>query len=128
MCDSLVDRTYVNTLWSGLPAAPTVTGELDPLSRDPDDPTGQLWRFAKGSASSMTVVQNQFSTPNTYHAFLIVSAGPDGVLGLEEPFNPTTVNATSPALGAAQGRLGALTSYAAIELNPINDNLTNRKR
>ena len=125
---ALVDRTYVNTLWSGLPAAPTVAGELDPLSRDPDDPTGQLWRFAKGSASSMTVVQNQFSTPNTYHAFLIVSAGPDGVLGLEEPFNPTTVNATSPALGAAQGRLGALTSYAAIELNPINDNLTNRKR
>ena len=125
---ALVDRTYVNTLWSGLPAAPTVAGELDPLSRDPDDPTGQLWRFAKGSASSMTVVQNQFSTPNTYHAFLIVSAGPDGVLGLEEPFNPTTVNATSPALGAAQGRLGALTSYAAIEANPINDNLTNRKR
>ena len=123
-----VDRTYVGVLWSGLPAAPTVTGELDPLTRDPDDPTGQLRRFVGTSAATMTVVQNQFSTPNTYHAFLIMSAGPDGVLGLEEPFNPTTVNATSPALGVAQGRLGALTSFSAIELNPINDNLTNRKR
>lgn len=123
-----VDRTYAGVLWSGLPAAPTVAGELDPLSRDPDDPTGQLRRFVSTSTAAMTVVQNQFSTPNTYHAFLIVSAGPDAVLGLEEPFSPTTINATSPALGATQGRLGALTSYSAIELNPINDNLTNRKR
>lgn len=123
-----VDRTFVGVLWSGLPAPPTATGELDPLTRDPDDPTGQLRRFVGTSTATMTVVQNQFSTPNTYHAFLVMSAGPDGVLGLEEPFNPTTVNATSPALGAAQGRLAALTSYSAIELNPINDNLTNRKR
>ena len=123
-----VDRTYAGVLWSGLPAAPTVAGELDPLSRDPDDPTGQLRRFVSTSTAAMTVVQNQFSTPNTYHAFLIVSAGPDAVLGLEEPFSPTTINATSPALGAVQGRLGALTNYSAIELNPINDNLTNRKR
>lgn len=122
-----VDRTFVSVLWSGLPAAPTL-GELDPLTRDPDDPTGQLRRFVGTSTATMTVVQNQFSTPNTYHAFLIVSAGPDKALGLEEPFNPTTISATSPALGVAQGRLGALSSYSAIELNPINDNLTNRKR
>ncbi len=134
---ALVDRTYASVLWSGLPAAPTVTGELDPLSRDPDDPTGQLWRFAKGSVPAMTFVQNQFSTPNTYHAFLIVSAGPDGAnpngLGMEEPFsamNPSLdpLNTSSPALGVTQGRLGSLTNYSAIELNPINDNLTNRKR
>ncbi len=131
-----IERKYAGVLWSGLPAV--VTGELDPLERDPDDPTGQLRRFVnetlrlQGSAaaiSAMTFVQNLFSTPDTYHAFLIVSAGPDGVLGLEEPFNPTTINpTTSPALGAAQGRLGALTNYSAIELNPINDNLTNRQR
>ncbi len=130
---ALVDRTYAGVLWSGLPAAPTVTGELDPLSRDPDDPTGQLWRFAKGSVPAMTFVQNQFSTPNTYHAFLVMSAGPDGVLGLEEPYSSTnpslsSTNTTSPALGASQGRLAALTNFSAIELNPINDNLTNRKR
>ena len=117
-------------LWSGLPAF--VAGDFDPLARDPDDPTGQLRRFVGTSTTAMTVVQNLFGTPNTYHAFLIVSAGPDGAnpngLGMEEPYNPTTVNATSPALGAAQGRLGALSSYSDIELNPINDNLTNRKR
>ena len=123
-----INRTYVDVLWAGLPAAPTGTADLDPLTRDPDDPTGQLRRFVGTSTATMTVVQNQFSTPNTYHAFLIVSAGPDKVLGLEEPLNPTPYNATSPALGVAQGRLGALTSFSAIELNPINDNLTNRKR
>lgn len=128
-----VDRTYAAVLWSGLPAAPTVAGELDPLSRDPDDPTGQLRRFAGTSTTAMIVVQNLFSTPNTYHAFLVVSAGPDGILGLEEPYssaNPwlNVANSTSPALGVAQGRLGGLADYSAIELNPINDNLTNRKR
>jgi len=76
----------------------------------------------------MTIVQNQFNTPNTYHAFLIVSAGPDKVLGLGEPYSPTTINATSPALGEAQGRLCGLVNFSAIELNPINDNLTNRQR
>ena len=132
-----VDRTYVSVLWSGLPAAPTVTGELDPLTRDPDDPTGQLKRFVGTSTAAMTFVQNQFSTPNTYHAFLIVSAGPDGAnpngLGMEEPYsgaNPwlSPSNTTSPALGVAQGRLGAPANFNAIELNPINDNLTNRQR
>lgn len=138
-----VVRTYANVLWSGLPAAPTVLGEFDLLSRDPDDPTGQLRRFVNeqlrlnGSAdaiSTMTFLQNQFGTPNTYHAFLIVSAGPDSVrdpttaLGMEEPYNPTTVSGTSPVLGAAQGRFGAITNHIAIEQNPINDNLTNRQR
>ena len=132
-------RTYASVLWSGLPAAPAVAGELDPLSRDPDDPTGQLARFVKrpGVATptaKLTYLQNTYSTPNTYHAFLIVSAGPDGRLGLGEPYSPTIVPATAtttPALGTPQGRLGALDTtvgYVAIELHPINDNLTNRKR
>lgn len=132
-----INRTLVGVLWSGLPAAPTVAGELDPLTRDPDDPTGQLKRFVGTSTAAMTFVQNQFSTPNTYHAFLIVSAGPDGAnpngLGMEEPYSganpwPSPSNTTSPALGVAQGRLGALSNFNAIELNPINDNLTNRQR
>ncbi len=124
------DRKYVSVLWSGLPAMPTIPGELDPLVRDPDDPTGQLWRFVTSPgapAGAMTAVQNFFGTPSTYNAFLIMSAGPDGVLGLLEPSNEA-VTVSSPALGVPQGRLGALTSWAAIQSNPINDNITNRKR
>jgi prepilin-type N-terminal cleavage/methylation domain-containing protein len=122
-------NVYVTALWSGLPAPPTISGELDPLARDPDDPTGQLWRFAKLQPAVMRLFQNSFGTPGTYNAFLIMSAGPDGVLGLLEPSNED-VFTTPPPLGGpqGQGRLGALTSWAAIQNNPINDNITNRKR
>lgn len=125
------DRTYVSVLWSGLPAIPTVPGELDPLARDPDDPTGQLWQFinSPGAPSGVaTAIQNFYGTPATYHAFLIVSAGPDGILGLLEPSNETTVDVSTPVAGVPQGRLAALQNWTAIGLNPINDNITNRKR
>ena len=124
-----IDRTFVTAIWSGLPAAPTVGGELDPLSRDPDDPAGLVgtWALNQSSLLPITDIQNYFTTPNTYHAFLIVSAGPDGNLGMQEPYSPT-ISPGSPAVGTAQGRLGALTSWAPIATNPINDNITNRKR
>jgi hypothetical protein len=116
---------------------------LDPLSLDPDDPTNALYTFAANFPAAMTMLQNRFHTPATYHAFLIVSAGPDNVLGLLEPNdygpNPNqpapdtsaiTLSSTQPALGSSpgQGRLAAISSYATIANNPINDNLTNRKR
>jgi hypothetical protein len=139
------DRTYVNLLWGGLPAMPTAAGEMDPLARDPDDPTGQLWRFLNTSGtptSAITAVQNLFGTPATFHGFLIVSAGPDGVLGLLEPSNevvevlpstnpPTFTGITyaAPVAGTPLGQLAALapTSFVAGD-NPLNDNITNRKR
>ena len=139
-----IDRSYVSVIWSGLPPAPTVAGELDQLARDPDDPTGQLRRYLKNSAGSnqemvMTTFQNRFHTPDTYHAFLIMSAGPDGKLGIGEPWSPVpdVAAAGTPALISStpsldtllgQGRLAALTQYGAIEDHPLNDNLTNRKR
>lgn len=125
-----VDRTFVNLIWSGLPAIPTAAGEFDPLVRDPDDPTGQLLRFVTLNPTSMTAVQNFFGTPSTYHAFLIVSAGPDGKLGMYEPSNEATVDISTPALGVPQGRLAAIidTDPNNISSNPIVDNITNRKR
>ena len=136
------DRTYVSALWSGLPAIPTVPGELDPLTRDPDDPTGQLWRFVNSAgapAGAVTAVQNFYGTPNTFNAFLIVSGGPDGVLGLLEPsaelvmsLGPpvtfTGISISTPAAGLPQGRLAALASWIPVGDNPITDNVTNRKR
>ncbi len=125
-----LDRTFVTLIWSGLPAVPTAAGEFDPLVRDPDDPTGQLLRFVTLNPTAMTGVQNFYGTPSTYNAFLIVSAGPDGSLGMYEPSNEATVNITTPALGIPQGRLGAVidTNPGNINNNPIIDNISNRKR
>ena len=136
---SPIDRTYVSLIWAGLPAAPSVATDLDPLTRDPDDPTGQLRRFATSVSTSnqtliMTVFQNRFHTPDTYHAFLIVSAGPDGKMGMSEPWSPRPDSppllSTSPTLDnpLGQGRLAALNQYGAVQDHPINDNISNRKR
>ncbi|MCA8988161.1 MAG: type II secretion system protein [Planctomycetaceae bacterium] len=43
--------------------------------------------FQEGSTNA--TLQYVLHTPNTYYTFLIVSAGPDGILGLEEPTNYT---------------------------------------
>ena len=140
------DRTYVSAMWSGLPSIPTVAGEFDPLTRDPDDPTGQIIQFLNmptTPAGAKTAVQNFFGTPNTYHAFLIVSSGPDKNLGMLDPSNELVksvtvgppmvvtfsgVDISTPAIGTPQGRLGALSSWLPVGDNPITDNITNRKR
>ena len=146
---STVDRTYASLIWSGLPAAPIAAGDLDPLTRDPDDPTGQIMRYVKNSAASnqttvMTTIQNRFHTPDTFHAFLIMSAGPDGKMGLGEPWNPVISGLPSPSTQGSmvittptldlkgQGRLAAVSTYSAnpvdIVNHPLNDNISNRKR
>jgi len=168
-----IDRDYVRTVWSGLPAHPPedINGngvldagedlngngqldnyDIDPLVRDPDDPTSQMYLVASSDSSGtiMAGFQNLFNTPATFNAFLIISAGPDGVLGMHEPFDylgtsdptqaaPTTTTTwpslgipmmTTPALGGSQGRLGAIDTSTTTDLkiHPINDNISNRKR
>lgn len=151
-------RSYANAIWSGLPSI--ASNGFDPLVIDADDPAAQLYYVVASNDSTgavLAAIQNLFSTPSTYHAFLVVSAGPDGILGLGEPFDydgtndptqtpPLTTTrpsfgiplVTTPALGVAQGRLAAMDpAYAPtnpkysptnIQNHPINDNLTNRKR
>lgn len=171
-------RPYVSALWSGLPAHPPedINGnnvldagedlngngvidnfDIDPLNRDPDDPTAQMFQLASQDTSNTIMIglQDLFHTPSVYNAFLIVSAGPDGVLGLCEPFDcngtndptqvpimtttwpalwiPNSPMVTSPALGVPQGRLAAFDptyplSLTTFDQHPVNDNLTNRKR
>jgi len=134
-----INRIYAQVIWQGLPAITATGNGLDPLNHDPDDPTGQLMRFvnnvpANQTVAAMTMLQNRFHTPDTYHAFLIMSVGPDGVSGLLEPCDPIPDNngllSTTPSLGTTpgQGRLGAPSIYAAVADHPINDNLSNRKR
>jgi type II secretory pathway pseudopilin PulG len=59
---------------------------LSDLARDPDDPLRQL----NMPGLSFTNFENPgtgslFHTPVTYHVLLVISAGPDGRLGLYEP-------------------------------------------
>lgn len=135
---SPIIRTYVNQIWSGLPAAPTVAGDLDPLARDPDDPLGQLLRAVNYGFFTASQIEIGIPVPaptpaipyhtiETYHAFLIVSAGPDGTLGLHEPSEGWANGATTGTVTTV-GRLAGLTQRGSLDSHPINDNITNRKR
>lgn len=66
---------------------PVFSGNLAvDLARDPDDPLQEcLSPVLNGGAINF---ESLFHTPATYHVLLIVSAGPDGVLGLYEPDDP----------------------------------------
>lgn len=84
-----IDLANVKVLLSTLPSF-TGNPNID-LARDPDDPLQKCTRFnPSGSAPNNIDFENLggaggFHTPATYHIMLIVSAGPDGVLGLYEP-------------------------------------------
>lgn len=131
---SPVIRRYVQQIWSGLPAK--VVGDLDPLERDPDDPLGQLLRGVNSSFYTAAWIEEgiplrnpppatvAFHTIETYHAFLIVSAGPDAQLGLYEP----SEGWPAPTATDVVRRLAQLRQLGDLDNHPINDNITNRKR
>jgi prepilin-type N-terminal cleavage/methylation domain-containing protein len=84
------DTQNVQTLFSTLPV---FTGNLQyDLGRDPDDPLQDCYTVFQ-PANNLPVFEGldianlgvKMHTPSTYHVFLVVSAGPDGVLGLYEP-------------------------------------------
>lgn len=70
---------------------PTYSGNIqNDLSRDPDDPLQLANRpLPNGINFETTGITGDsgpcFHTPATYHVMLVVSAGPDGELGLYEP-------------------------------------------
>jgi hypothetical protein len=66
---------------------PVFSGNLaNDLNRDPDDPL----RICIGNANFTAVqFEQNFHTPGTYHTILIVSPGPDGAMGLFEPWDVT---------------------------------------
>jgi prepilin-type N-terminal cleavage/methylation domain-containing protein len=104
-------------LVNGVPSAPPA-GARDPLAKDQDDPKALLTNVAGFSEST-------FHTPQTYHVFLIVSSGPDGLkkgnpndaFGLYPPtdqFDPTT-------------QFGYLAQPTG-DFDALTDNITNRNR
>ena len=76
---STADISNAKVLFSTLPV---FSGNLaNDLARDPDDPLQ--------NCASITgfegLFEQTFHTPTTYHVLMVVSAGPDGQLGLYEP-------------------------------------------
>jgi len=127
---SPIVRGYALLLFGSLPP---IIGSNDPLARDPDDALGRIEAelidrgTSGGAANRAARYESIYHTPSTYHAFLIVSSGPDGgraytrggqddPLGLYEPWD------TSRA-----GHLGMPIKGRSLNEHPLNDNLSNRK-
>jgi prepilin-type N-terminal cleavage/methylation domain-containing protein len=109
----------VITLLGALPPGGAGATVSSPIAQDPNDVLGELNSVSptifEFDSSITPLYQNNtlmfFHTANTYHLPLIMSAGPDGVLGLYEPNN--TAN------------FGILAQPVWSELNNLTDNITN---
>lgn len=100
-------RSFAGLYISGLPRPPVLTGspprpilgDFDQLNVDGDDPVGVLLDETlrlSGLPFPINVLgvvhESRYSTFDTYHKPLVVSAGADGVLGLYEPFFTEDLN------------------------------------
>jgi prepilin-type N-terminal cleavage/methylation domain-containing protein len=86
---SLADLDVARVLMPDLPIVSLGTGSpTQVLSSDPDDPQALIERAYESQFSpyfSAPTFEDNFHTIGTYFSPLIVSAGPDGQLGLNEP-------------------------------------------
>ncbi len=136
-CNSKIDRTGITDVDVIIPP--------DPLLRDPDDPAGLLYSLLESGipAGAFTIDlswefnEQNYHTPDTFHAPLIVSAGLDGDLGLYEPHDQANLgnlaryNVDPDNDGTAFFAHSTVAQQQA-ELNQIldilSDNLTSRNR
>ncbi len=117
----------------------------DPLLRDPDDPAGLLYSLLETGIPtggftvdlSWEFNEARYHTPDTFHAPLIVSVGPDEELGLYEPTDTVNLGNLArynedpdgdgtafhqhPTAAARQAELNEI-------IDNLTDNLTNRNR
>lgn len=86
------------------------------LGQDPDDALGDF-------ADTPAFNEQDFHTPGTYHTLLIVSAGPDGELGLYEPWQTSN-------FGHLAQPLPAIVALPPEEVGDsvLADNQTNRQQ
>lgn len=94
-------RTFASFMISGLPRAPQIQGQYDLLNEDPDDPYGLVLAEMKRLSSTTPpmldpdqfyVFESLYHSFDTYHKPLVISAGPDGLLGVQEPFLTEDLN------------------------------------
>lgn len=92
---------------------------IHPLRVDADD---RLERLRGLAQSGPVVYEATFQTPVTFSVPLIVSAGPDRVLGLETPRANASPMTTAIA---ASRRANPTSTVLAGDLSPLTDNITN---
>lgn len=109
-----INRPLAALLIAGLPSLPTQPSDVDPLTLDPDDPVGLHYNQVPPPQYESWV-----HTPDTYHVPLVVSAGPDKDLGLEEPHDKSS--------GGYWARPTSQTLQDPLN-SALNDNLTNRQK
>lgn len=97
-------------------------GGEDLLDADPDDPLELLETFLNSEAR-FDKFERVFHTPYTYHVPLIVSVGPDGVLGLREPHDAANFG----HLASPDGDTEDAGERAQI-IDALSDNITNRNQ
>ena len=138
------EREYAGLLVKGLPPTPIAIGnttQRDMMLVDPNDPVGILYTFLEDPQYTSLGIdltdeynESKYHTPDTYHAPLIVSGGPDERLGLRAPNDVDDTN----------GIFGNLAQYAETTVSNngvpdterpsdavvdlLFDNLTNRNR
>ena len=91
---------------------------------DPDDPLGRfrLWLIGP-NVSNHPRVLNWFHAPSTYHIPMIVSAGQDGELGLEEPIDVARLGVWARLYDEDADSDGQLDSGEDRNSNGVLDNL-----
>ena len=140
-------RAIAGYLIEGLPSPPVISGQWDTLSEDPDDPYGSIsteikrqYLSSNGATNLMrapySVNETNFPTIDTHHTPLIISVGPDGDLGLFEPYQGTASGASGA--GVLDTDLGILAQpihgpagpydIGNLVISALTDNITNRNR
>ena len=136
-CNSRTDRPGITDVDVIIPP--------DPLLRDPDDPAGLLYSLLESGIPvgdftidlSWEFNEQNYHTPDTFHAPLVISAGVDNNLGLYEPYDISNLGNVARYNVDPNGDGTPYYSYASVaqresELNEIidnlSDNLTSRNR
>lgn len=101
----------------------SVVPDTESLNRDPDDAVGRLQLMVDRIGSSVWP-ESLRHTLQTYHTFLIVSAGPDEELGLFEPEDTTNFGHLAQPTTEVTDTLGSAESPLSTS---IADNITNLK-
>lgn len=143
--DTLVAKTtrqFAALYFLGLPRSPVtppIPGDYDLLNEDPDDAYGVLIAEVKrlqalGIPMLSAVNESRYHSFDTFHKPLIVSAGPDGVLGLLEP-NVTEDANLNGSLDSGEDTngntfldIGYLAQPVSIPNENAFDDITNRNR
>jgi prepilin-type N-terminal cleavage/methylation domain-containing protein len=141
-----LDRLYASLLIGTLPS---LNNNDASLMRDPDDGLNLIYTQVIKRNTSTTPTANPelnarlkleylFHTPETYFTMLIVSAGPDGRLGMYEPVQYSPFVSLSNS--GIYGHLAQLARDSSKDptdpdnvlgdpgTHPISDNITNRRR